>query len=578
MLLTNYVICQQNIVFHCIWDTLQHLTDTFYSTNILYPHIIMFDSIQNLYSQIISLDLSIDKKQHYERIVYLTLYKIVLNQIELINARNYTPVYLILPLELLCRLNNQLLNKYEACNDVVITELKKEQQEIIDTFDIYNNLHMTNIKNQQEILLKNYAYQINLHCIKTRMVASFMELSTVFINILTVVILNPIQFGCLLWFVDSVMSDMLEIVIKSSDKTNIESISIEKDNHKIITEYVDNLNIIYECGKEKTYMDSIAQNINSYYDLKKNVSPQYKINTYHTSFEHLYQKKVLLLTWVIPKNMFLTWIYTDLRNICNHLLVSLIAYKDLTHKINDLQIEKQLQNINMTIPKKIKFDMSLIQNGVLFHLHNFSQEFKNKILFQTDDLIIPSNKWITLRGGSGSGKTTLCNALLKIIPTDRKRIVFLDKYNKYDYNSIRKYISNVKPNMDLFDDTIEFNLQFGVTNTNKKVIDTKIKHYLQKFGLTNIINRVDKNIHELSTGEKQRIKIIRCILQDKPIWFLDEITSNIDNDCETIIMQTLRKIQIKKQKSVIHISHNEELLQYSDCNINILEQKIYIHY
>jgi putative ABC transport system ATP-binding protein len=534
----------------------------------------MFDSIQNMYSKITTMDLSIDKKYHYERIVYLSLYKITFNQIELINARNYSPLFLIIPLEILCRINKESLNKYQSCNDVIVNELKKEQQELIDKFDVYNNLHMKMIKNQREILLKNYAYQINLHCVKTRMIASFVELSTVFINILTVTVLNPIQFGCLLWFIDSVMSDMLETVINTSDKSNTEITNIENDNCKLVTEYVDNLNIIYECEKEKTYIESIVKNINSYYDIRKNVASQYKINPAYTRFEHQYQKKILILTKIIPKKMFLTWIYTDLKNICINLILSLIAYKDLTRKINELQIEKQMNNIKTTVPEKREFDMSLIKNGVLFHLRNYSQTFNNKLLCKVDDLIIPSCKWITLKGESGSGKTTLCNALLKIIPCDDKSILFLDKYKKYDYNSIRKYISNLKPSMDLFDNTIDFNLKFGVTNKNVNKI---IKHYLNLFGLSNFVERLDVNVNELSTGEKQRIKIIRCILQDKPIWFLDEITSNIDHACEHIIMKTLREIQINKQKSVIHISHNIELLQYSDYNISINKKQIYMN-
>ena len=156
----------------------------------------MFDSIQELYTQILALDLSIDKKYHYERIVYLAMYKILFNQIELINARDYNPIMLIIPLECMCAINKLIMHKYQECNDVVVSEIDKQQCEILDKFNYYNNLHMDTIDNQTEILMMNYVYNINLHSIKTRLVAGALEFSTILINILSVVTLNPFQFGC----------------------------------------------------------------------------------------------------------------------------------------------------------------------------------------------------------------------------------------------------------------------------------------------------------------------------------------------------------------------------------------------
>ena len=189
-------------------------------------------------------------------------------------------------------------------------------------------------------------------------------------------------------------------------------------------------------------------------------------------------------------------------------------------------------------------------------------------LFVCENLKIPSMKWITLRGESGSGKTTLCNLLLRTMPTDNDISLF-GVYEKYDYNSIRHLISNVKPNADLFDRNIEFNLKYGVNDKDKIALNDKIKHYLILFGLDNLVDRLNDHIDDLSTGEKQRIKIIRCILQDKPIWILDEITSNLDKDCEEVVITCLRQIQMEKKKSVIHITHNGDLLKYCDNRIEI---------
>jgi ABC-type transport system involved in cytochrome bd biosynthesis fused ATPase/permease subunit len=89
------------------------------------------------------------------------------------------------------------------------------------------------------------------------------------------------------------------------------------------------------------------------------------------------------------------------------------------------------------------------------------------------------------------------------------------------------------------------------------------------FRLDKYVDNLDTNINKLSTGEKQRIKIIRCILQDRPIWFLDEITSNIDKECEKIVLSVLRQIQIRKKKSVFHITHSVTSKNECDCVLSI---------
>ena len=159
----------------------------------------MFDNIQHLYSQISSLDISHDKKYHYERIVYLAMYKLLFNQVELINARDYPPYLLIIPLECMVAINNVLLTKYRSCNDVIIADIEKEHNILLKKLDIYNNMHMNTITNQADIIMMDYAYKIQLHVIKTRLIANALEMCTIVINILTVVFINPVQFGCLLW-------------------------------------------------------------------------------------------------------------------------------------------------------------------------------------------------------------------------------------------------------------------------------------------------------------------------------------------------------------------------------------------
>ena len=155
----------------------------------------------------------------------------------------------------------------------------------------------------------------------------------------------------------------------------------------------------------------------------------------------------------------------------------------------------------------------------------------------------------------------------------------MGEYSDYEYTNIRDSVSFVNTDPDIFNNTILYNVTYGLKELENEIVMEKviekINYYLELFDLSMYKNNLDKHIDSLSTGQKQRIKIIRCILHDKDIWILDEITSNIDNELEKVILKELKKIQIEKNKSVIHITHNLENISFSDEKMYIRNYNIY---
>jgi len=115
---------------------------------------------------------------------------------------------------------------------------------------------------------------------------------------------------------------------------------------------------------------------------------------------------------------------------------------------------------------------------------------------------------------------------------------------------------------------------YGVKKKESKM--RLLKHYFKKFGLSHFLTCLNKNINCCSTGEKQRIKLTRLILQNKKVWILDEVTSNVDNDTEKLILSELKKIQKEERKSVIHITHNIENKAFCDKIMVIKNKKVSI--
>ena len=119
--------------------------------------------------------------------------------------------------------------------------------------------------------------------------------------------------------------------------------------------------------------------------------------------------------------------------------------------------------------------------------------------------------------------------------------------------------------MDLFDLSIRDNLLLG-----KGVSDKKLKEYLDDAGLLDWVNSLEYGLDtlvgekgvRLSTGQKQRLNIIRGILLDKDIYILDEPTSNLDQVSEQKIYDMISKYL--KDKTCIIVTHRMELTKL--CN------------
>lgn len=132
-------------------------------------------------------------------------------------------------------------------------------------------------------------------------------------------------------------------------------------------------------------------------------------------------------------------------------------------------------------------------------------------------------------GKSGSGKSTLARTLLGMEDYSGNILVNGKELRKINMKDIYDKISLFsKYDKNKIDEIIKF-LNLKAIDPNKILEDTNI-----------------------STGEKQRIKIARMIYQDKPIIILDEATANIDKDNRNII----EKYLLDSNKTLIYITHH----------------------
>lgn len=170
---------------------------------------------------------------------------------------------------------------------------------------------------------------------------------------------------------------------------------------------------------------------------------------------------------------------------------------------------------------------------------------------------IKANEMIRVEGPSGSGKSTLLRLISSLIPRTSGDIIYKDQIlEEVNYQTYRKSISYVSQNPHLFGRTIRDNFEL-VFEAHDKAFDEKIiLDYMAEFGLAHI--DLDKSIHKISGGEKQRIGLIRHLIFPPAVLLLDEITSSLDEDNRHKVWNNLLAYKQKHQVSIMWVSHIQD--------------------
>jgi ATP-binding cassette, subfamily B, bacterial MsbA len=199
-------------------------------------------------------------------------------------------------------------------------------------------------------------------------------------------------------------------------------------------------------------------------------------------------------------------------------------------------------------------------------LKNASIDFKNISFTYPDGTHALKNLSARIEGGtkvglvgvSGSGKTTFLNLIPRFFHL-KEGAIFIDDQNINDINlnSLRKEISLVSQDVILFDDTIKSNILYGNAFASDDEIIKACKFAAAQDFVEKLPNKYETVIGEngikLSGGQKQRLSIARAILKNSSIILLDEATSSLDSESESIIQKAIENLT--KNKTTIIIAH-----------------------
>ena len=206
------------------------------------------------------------------------------------------------------------------------------------------------------------------------------------------------------------------------------------------------------------------------------------------------------------------------------------------------------------------------ENAPSLELKNASIEFKNISFSYPDGTQALKNLSAKIEGGtkvglvgvSGSGKTTFLNLIPRFFHLRNGSILIDDQnINDINLNSLRKEISLVSQDVILFDDTIKANILYGNVLASNEEIIKACKFAAAHDFVEKLPNKYETIIGEngikLSGGQKQRLSIARAILKNSSIILLDEATSSLDSESESVIQQAIENLT--KNKTTIIIAH-----------------------
>jgi ATP-binding cassette, subfamily B, bacterial MsbA len=203
---------------------------------------------------------------------------------------------------------------------------------------------------------------------------------------------------------------------------------------------------------------------------------------------------------------------------------------------------------------------------VSFH---YSDRDRQKVLDEVS-FTVQACQMVAIVGLSGAGKTTLVNLIPRFYDVTGGAIL-IDGVDIRDVTlkSLRNQIALVTQDTFLFDDTIANNIAYGVPNASPEAIErAAIAAHAHEFTVTlprQYQTRIGERGQRLSGGQRQRIAIARAILKNSPILILDEATSSLDAESETLVQDALTRLLLNRTSFVI--AHRLSTVRRADAII-----------
>jgi ATP-binding cassette, subfamily B, bacterial MsbA len=202
-----------------------------------------------------------------------------------------------------------------------------------------------------------------------------------------------------------------------------------------------------------------------------------------------------------------------------------------------------------------------------------TEEGEHQILHNVD-LSVEAGEVLALVGPSGAGKTTLANLIPRFFDvTSGKILIDGHDLREVTLGSLRRLVAQVTQETILFNDTVRNNIAYGQPEVHLDLVEEAARNALAHDFILHMPQCYDTVIGEkgfrLSGGERQRLAIARALLKNAPILILDEATSSLDAESESLVQAALANLM--RNRTVLVIAHRLGTIRRAN-RIAVLEE------
>jgi ATP-binding cassette subfamily B protein len=209
-----------------------------------------------------------------------------------------------------------------------------------------------------------------------------------------------------------------------------------------------------------------------------------------------------------------------------------------------------------------------LAGAIAFEEVRFSYPSRKEVrVLRRLSLTVEAGQRVALVGPSGAGKSTIVALVLRFYDPDSGRVV-IDGCDAraYSLRHLREQMAIVPQDVLLFGGTIADNIAYGRPGASPAEIEAAARRanahdFIRAFpdGYQTIVG--ERGV-QLSGGQRQRVAIARAVLRDPAILILDEATSSLDSESESLVQQAL-EVLMQGRTSVI-IAHRLSTVRQAD--------------
>ena len=214
----------------------------------------------------------------------------------------------------------------------------------------------------------------------------------------------------------------------------------------------------------------------------------------------------------------------------------------------------------------------------MIELKGLCKSFEEKEVLTDINATFENGKTNLIIGQSGSGKTVLMKCIVGLLTPEKGELLY-DHRNfltmgKKEKKALRREMGMIFQSAALFDSmTVLDNVMFPLNMFSSDTLRDRTRRAMFCLERVNLIEAKDKFPGEISGGMQKRVAIARALVNNPAVILADEATGNLDSRTSFEILVLFQKLHAEG-RTIIFVTHNPELSQYSSRNIRLRDGQV----